>query len=274
MLKIKFILLIFFPVVLILSASDLYSQNTQSKHYYTFYKNISDSTNVTSDKYNLDIPEYKSPYLAGVMSFIIPGLPFGQLYNRQPVKALIHVGFTVCSFIAAALAPGGGHPDYGGAIIGGSILAVNWIWSTTDAVISAIVNNKEIERKKNLELINSGNFPDTSKILYLIKNDNYVRRKEPFLSGLFSFITPGLGLGQLYNKQPVKTLIHLGITAAASTIAATVKTKKDRYYGLYIGGGIFLINWLWSIGDAIVTSYEINNEIDYRIRMRMKNSGK
>jgi TM2 domain-containing membrane protein YozV len=72
--QIKIILFIFLPVFLILNPSDSISQSRLTNHHHSFYKDISDSTKVNSDNYKFETQEYKSPYIAGIMSFIIPGL--------------------------------------------------------------------------------------------------------------------------------------------------------------------------------------------------------
>ncbi len=57
----------------------------------------------------------KQPAVAGILSFIIPGFGFGQIYNEQPVKALIHTSITVTSLVIAAVSLSGISFSVGGS---------------------------------------------------------------------------------------------------------------------------------------------------------------
>jgi len=146
----KFILSIIIPSLLILSCSNSYAQRLSSKPV-TFNKIVPDSSKPNSNNETLILPQYKSPYLAGFLSFIIPGFGMGQFYNEQPVKGFIHLGVTIGAACIAGFVSFHGHPDTGGIILGAGLLAANWVWSITDAVISAtsINHDNEIKRKMN-----------------------------------------------------------------------------------------------------------------------------
>lgn len=105
----------------------------------------------------------KSPFLAGGLSFFIPGLAFGQLYNKQPEKFFVHLGITGASVLGAVLGianfrfnVGGQTSNDGNTTIGpviflisAGVFAGNWIWSVVDAVISANDLNKKVRLKYN-----------------------------------------------------------------------------------------------------------------------------
>ena len=101
----------------------------------------------------------KSPLLAGTLSFIIPGLSLGQIYNNVPSKVIRHLSISLGSFTLLILAGelkwyhldiacGASNHDtwipYSLAII----YLGNWVWSVVDAVITANNINKQIKLQK------------------------------------------------------------------------------------------------------------------------------
>ena len=113
---------------------------------------------------------------------------------------------------------------------------------------------------------------NNSSSLVLIKNPD-ISPKEPLLAGFFSFIIPGFGIGQIYNGQPVKALIHTSITVASLVIAAISlsgisfsvggSTSNDKSWGavpFLISFGVFTVNWIWSVVDAVITANDINKK--------------
>ena len=111
-----------------------------------------------------------------------------------------------------------------------------------------------------------------SSSLLLIRNSN-ISPKEPVLAGFFSFIIPGFGIGQIYNGQPVKALIHTSITIASLAIAAISlsgisfsvggSTSNDKSWGavpFLISFGVFTVNWIWSVVDAVISANDINKK--------------
>ncbi len=104
----------------------------------------------------------KSPFLAGSLSFFIPGLAFGQLYNEQPEKFFIHVCVTGASILGAILGIANFRFNFGGStsndgnttigpvifLISAAVFAGNWLWSTIDAFHVATMNNRELERQR------------------------------------------------------------------------------------------------------------------------------
>lgn len=104
----------------------------------------------------------KYPVYAGVVSFILPGLALGQLYNEQPKKFAVHISITGACVLVAALGIAnfqfnvGGGPTQGNPTIGPLLFLIsagvftgNWIWSVFDAVISANNVNKKVRLQKN-----------------------------------------------------------------------------------------------------------------------------
>ena len=92
----------------------------------------------------------KKPVVSGLLSFIVPGFGFGQLYNEQPIKCLIHSAISIPCIILAVVSlphtnivePGTGNGPF---LISFSVFTVNWIWSIVDAVISANNINKQVK---------------------------------------------------------------------------------------------------------------------------------
>jgi len=84
------------------------------------------------------IAKNNSPFLAGSLSFIVPGAALGQLYNRQYLNFGIRLGISAISILGIVLSGGVPHSDGKGndALIPLALLyAANWISSIFDAVI-------------------------------------------------------------------------------------------------------------------------------------------
>ncbi len=83
------------------------------------------------------IAKNNSPFLAGTLSFIVPGAALGQLYNKQYLNFGIRLGISAIVVLGIALT-GVPYSDGKGndALIPLAILFVtNWISSIIDAVI-------------------------------------------------------------------------------------------------------------------------------------------
>ncbi|GEM_PF-5293595 len=97
----------------------------------------------------------KSPALAGIMSFILPGLGIGQVINGQYVDFTIRLLITVTSVGLFASYPpslnitgdagGGEHSPV--TVIAAIVFAANWLSSVVDAIVYANVENKRIRLK-------------------------------------------------------------------------------------------------------------------------------
>ena len=124
---------------------------------------------------------------------------------------------------------------------------------------------------------------NNSSSLVLIKNPD-ISPKEPVLAGFFSFIIPGFGIGQVYNGQPVKALIHTSITVASLVIAAISlsgisfsvggSTSNDKSWGavpFLISFGVFTVNWIWSVVDAVISANDINKKARLKKYRTQKN---
>ena len=109
--------------------------------------------NITDTVKSTQTLSEKSPFLAGTLSFIVPGFGFGQLYNEQPIKCLIHSAISIPCIILAVVSlphtnivePGTGNGPF---LISFSVFTINWIWSIVDAVISANNINKQVMLQK------------------------------------------------------------------------------------------------------------------------------
>jgi TM2 domain-containing membrane protein YozV len=82
----------------------------------------------------------KSPFLAGSLSFLLPGLAAGQFYNEEYVKFGAHVLVSaLCiAFFAPSIDMGGGGNHSTAATLFIGIYLFNWVLSTVDAVASEI----------------------------------------------------------------------------------------------------------------------------------------
>ncbi len=71
----------------------------------------------------------------------------------------------------------------------------------------------------------------THNITDTVKSTQTLSEKSPFLAGTLSFIVPGFGLGQLYNGQTNKCLIHSQFHIPCDYLAVVIYLKTDRYVG-------------------------------------------
>ena len=98
----------------------------------------------------------------------------------------------------------------------------------------------------------------------------YKEVKSPELAGFLSLIVPGIGIGQIYNGQTAKSVIHLGISGLCvlgfmygyvGNALASSESSGNGSAGILlmiIPGSVFLINWVWSVADAVNSAKEIN----------------
>lgn len=139
--KIYYIIFIF----LILFYSDTYSQLIENKEF-RLKETKSNIIDLSLIKYNITKPllfkksaiaKNSSPFLAGMLSFIIPGAALGQLYNKQYVNFAIRFGISTACVLGILIT---GLPvsesNGNNAFVPLSLLfAANWITSVIDAVI-------------------------------------------------------------------------------------------------------------------------------------------
>ena len=88
--------------------------------------------------------------------------------------------------------------------------------------------------------------------------------KSPLLAGTLSFIVPGLALGQFYNGQILKGMMHVAISGLGFVLFMS---------GFDVGGGtsnhgtaiagfvIYLGNWIFTTFEAIGAAEEINKQV-------------
>lgn len=156
MLKRNILLLLMFLIISIpLQINAQYISEITLKNKNSF---IADST---KKKIKLG---YKSPLAAGSLSFLLPGLSLGQLYNEDYTGFAIHLGISGGIFLfnlaasqshlyELSIGDVGGGPGNEGKnewIFTLCVLAYagNWIWSTIDAFHYATMNNRDIERQR------------------------------------------------------------------------------------------------------------------------------
>jgi len=112
----------------------------------------------------------------------------------------------------------------------------------------------------------------------------YKEIKSPELAGFLSLIVPGFGIGQIYNGQPEKALIHTSITVISFIIAAISlggisfnvggSTSHDKSWGVapfLISFGVFTVNWIWSVVDAVISANDINKKARLKKYRAQKN---
>lgn len=112
--------------------------------------------------------------------------------------------------------------------------------------------------------------------LTLYQNDEEENVKEPVIAGELSFIVPGFAIGQMYNGQPGKAFIHIGVTAGsfflflagASGIHFNVggNTAEDENQStlgpilVITSIAVFTGNWIWSVVEAVISANYINKK--------------
>lgn len=88
--------------------------------------------------------------------------------------------------------------------------------------------------------------------------------KSPLLAGTLSFIVPGLALGQFYNRQILKGMLHVAISGLGIALF---------FSGFDMGGGhdyatmttlgflLYLGNWIYTTFEAVAAAEKINKQI-------------
>ncbi len=153
--------IIFLLVLAALSGIVPQQSNAQYLNEITLKNKNSFFADSTKKKIKLS---YKSPLAAGSLSFLLPGLSLGQLYNEDYTSFAIHFGISAGVFMFAYIAGQThlyemppftieGHSGIEGKREWIFVVCVlsylgNWIWSTIDAIHYATMNNREIERQR------------------------------------------------------------------------------------------------------------------------------
>ena len=134
--------------------------------------------------------------------------------------------------------------------------------------LSFIVKAGNAQCLKELNLRNN-----ISSLSDTVKVKPFLTEKSPVLAGVLSFAVPGIGLGQVYNEEYIKSIIHSSISIACFLtfyIAAThgaiklniVDSGPSKGVGYFIIPALgYLINWTYSIVDAIISANNINKQV-------------
>ena len=142
-------------VFVILLSCESYPQTTSHNNF-----KLKENSGIFNDSQKTQMTE-KSPFAAGFLSFILPGLGAGQLYNEQNGKFIRHIGissglvvFTILAFEFdwMQIDFGGSHESQGIFFTVAGLYIANWVLSIVDAVTSA----KEINKKVMLQKYRSG----------------------------------------------------------------------------------------------------------------------
>jgi hypothetical protein len=121
---------------------------------------------------------------------------------------------------------------------------------------SSVINAQYLNE---LRLKHDATFSDT------INSAQRLTEKSPLLAGTLSFIVPGLALGQFYNGQILKGVLHVSITGLGFVLflsgmgpeGSNSSGKSTAYAGflLYLG------NWIYTTFEAIAAAENINKQI-------------
>lgn len=92
--------------------------------------------------------DYRDPFTAGLYSFIIPGLAFGQLYNKDYLRWAVRLGISgTC--IGVSYFNFGNNKSYAIIFISALIYAGNWVTSIFEASRRANEINTYNKFKRN-----------------------------------------------------------------------------------------------------------------------------
>jgi TM2 domain-containing membrane protein YozV len=141
---------LFFLFLILFTSSSAFPQPLNVNKLKLNYKNsfFTDTTKTVLTE--------KNPLLAGTLSFIVPGVGLGQIYNGQEEKFHIHSLISLgCWFLFfasggnfnefALWGPDGINFGFGLALLA---YAGNWVWSVVDAIVSANDINKQVKLQK------------------------------------------------------------------------------------------------------------------------------
>lgn len=131
---------------------------------------------------------------------------------------------------------------------------------------SQLINKKEFRLKETKsELIELSQ----SKVHY--SQNSLAKNKSLLLAGSLSFIVPGAALGQFYKEEFVNGGIRLGISVLC-IIWFLVSPGIDLGGGgggdgsqKVIAAGIYVVNWLASVVDALMPSIDYSKYRKYKI---------
>lgn len=202
---------------------------------------LDDSTRVVSCE-----TDYRSPFLAGLFSYICPGA--GQFYNKEREKGWEYLGVTWGSFIAGGCVLNWAEnmsDDRNWALC--TAAAVHLIGIGATAWVSGVV-----DAGRSAWRINHGE--------RLVYPEGY-RRRSPLLAGTFSALLPGGG--QFYNGDTENCIRHLMIYAASAygAIASVILTDQSTFGGFLVNMAFVSLmcgNTIWSIADAVTTANKQN----------------
>ena len=129
---------------------------------------------------------------------------------------------------------------------------------------SQLLNKKEFRLKDTkTELI------ELSQSKVLISKGSLWKDKSMLLAGSLSFIVPGAALGQFYKEEFVNGGIRLGISVLC-IIWFLVSPGIDLGGGgdgteKILSAGIYAVNWLASVVDALMPSIDYSKYRKYKI---------
>ena len=108
-----------------------------------------------------------------------------------------------------------------------------------------------------------------SKVLY--SQNSLAKNKSLLLAGGLSFIVPGAALGQFYKEEFINGGIRLGISVLC-IICFLVSPGIDLGGGgdgteKILSAGIYAVNWLASVVDALMPSNDYSKYRKYKINL-------
>ena len=131
-------------------------------------------------------------------------------------------------------------------------------------------NNAQIINKKEFRLKDSKpGLIELSKPIAPVSKNSIRHNKSLLLAGGLSFIIPGAALGQFYKEEFVNGGIRLGISVLC-IICFFVSPGIDLGGGgdgteKIIATGIYAVNWLASVVDALMPSNDYSKYRKYKL---------
>ena len=95
-----------------------------------------------------------------------------------------------------------------------------------------------------------------------INSTQTLTEKSPLLAGTLSFIVPGLALGQFYNGQILKGVLHVSISGMGFVLFLSgMGPGGSNTSTAYAGFLLYLGNWIYTTFEAISAAENINKQI-------------
>ncbi len=124
-----------------------------------------------------------------------------------------------------------------------------------------VINVNHAQYTSTLKLKGDLQLKDSAKVT------SNLSPKSPLFAGFASFIVPGMALGQFYNEQIFKGMVHMAISGIAFGMFASGMNPgggSDNHGTAIAGFVLFLGNWIYSTFEAIAAAEKINKQSSCR----------